>query len=117
MTAARLPQDACALQAAQILLIMRPQNELPSDFQDYTLIALIAVAAHLSGHPLGTDDGIHVLANKYQQALVDLKSVVNHILGQMSDYRISTELMRAQQVTVAFVNPPMEHGGMATILK
>ena len=55
------------MQAAQILLIMRPQNELPSDFQDYTLVALLAVAAHLASHPLGTDDGLAKLAARHQQ--------------------------------------------------
>lgn len=92
------------VQAAQILLIMRPQNELPSDFQDYTLIALIAVAAHLSSHPLGSEDGISCLANKYQQAPVDLRSVFNHILGQMSEYRLSTDLMRSQHVAVSYAD-------------
>ena len=92
------------VQAAQILLIMRPQNELPSDFQDYTLIALIAVAAHLSSHPLGSEDGINALANKYQQAPVDLRSVFNHILGQMSEYRLSTDMMRSQQVAVSYAD-------------
>lgn len=92
------------MQAAQILLIMRPQNELPSDFQDYTLIALIAVAAHLSSHPLGSEDGINALANKYQQAPVDLRSVFNHILGQMSEYRMSTDMMRTQQVPVSYAD-------------
>jgi hypothetical protein len=38
-----------ALQAAEILLMMRPDTEVPSDFQDYTLVALIGVAVHLSG--------------------------------------------------------------------
>ena len=29
--------------------MMRPDTEVPSDFQDYTLVALIGVAVHLSG--------------------------------------------------------------------
>lgn len=93
------------MQAAQILLIMRPQNELPSDFQDYTLVALIAVAAHLSGHKIGSDDGINSLASMYQQAPVDLRSVFNHILGQMREYRNHTEMMKTLDVAVSFAEP------------
>jgi hypothetical protein len=29
--------------------MMRPDTEVPSDFQDYTLVALTGVAVHLSG--------------------------------------------------------------------
>lgn len=84
---------------------MRPQNELPSDFQDYTLVALIAVAAHLSGHQIGSDEGINSLANMYKQAPVDLRSVFNHILGQMREYRNHTEMMKTLDVAVAFAEP------------
>ena len=66
---------------------MRPINELPSDFQDYTLVALIAVAANLSAHQLGTDPGIQALAAKYHQSVGDLKSVFNHIMGELAEYR------------------------------
>lgn len=41
------------MQAAEILLMMRPETEVPSDFQDYTLVTVVSVAAHLSGHELG----------------------------------------------------------------
>lgn len=94
---------------------MRPQNELPSDFQDYTLVALIAVAAHLSGHPIGSDDGINSLASMYKQAPVDLRSVFNHILGQMREYRHHTEMMKTLDVSVAFAEPslPADHNGGA----
>jgi hypothetical protein len=95
------------VQAAQILLIMRPQNELPSDFQDYTLVALIAVAAHLSGHKIGSEEGITSLANMYKQAPVDLRSVFNHILGQMREYRNHTEMMKSLDVAVAFSEPSL----------
>ena len=93
------------MQAAQILLTMRPQNELPSDFQDYTLVALIAVAAHLSGHKIGSDEGINSLASMYQQAPVDLRSVFNHVLGQVREYRNHTEMMKTLDVAVSFVEP------------
>ena len=33
--------------------MMRPETEVPSDFQDYTLVTVVSVAAHLSGHELG----------------------------------------------------------------
>jgi hypothetical protein len=87
---------------------MRPQNELPSDFQDYTLVALIAVAAHLSGHKIGSDEGIESLAKMYQQAPVDLRSVFNHILGQMREYRNHTEMMKSLDVAVSFAGPSGE---------
>ena len=35
-------------QAAEVLLMMRPEGEASSDFQDYTLVALFALAAHLA---------------------------------------------------------------------
>jgi hypothetical protein len=40
---------ARAAQAAEILLMTRAEGEAASDFQEYTLIALVAVAAHLEG--------------------------------------------------------------------
>jgi hypothetical protein len=102
---------ARAVQAAQILLIMRPQIELPSDFQDYTLVALIAVAAHLSGHDIGSEEGINSLASLYKQAPVDLRSVFNHILGQMREYRSHTEMMQSLDVAVAFAEPTLPSNG------
>ena len=39
--------------------MMRPETEVPSDFQDYTLVTVVSVAAHLSGHELG--DKVRVL--------------------------------------------------------
>lgn len=36
-------------QAAEILLMTRTDGEPASDFQEYTLVALVAVAAHLEG--------------------------------------------------------------------
>lgn len=37
-----------AVQAAEILLVMRPEGEVPSDFQEYTLVALVGVAVTLA---------------------------------------------------------------------
>lgn len=55
--------------------MMRPDNEVPSDFQDYTLVTVVAVAAHLSGHALGEKQGLAALAKRYRQDLGSLEQV------------------------------------------
>ena len=115
--AAELSLDAphvveLAHQAAQILLLMRPQEEEASDFQvqekkgvgedrvqflcvplafgvtkvsesvrtrsfaqEYTLIALVAIAAHLGQKQLGDNFGLPMLAARYKQDLQALEQV------------------------------------------
>ena len=63
------------LQAAEILLMMRPPAEAPSDFQDYTLVAIVAVAAHLSQLALGERYGLPALAQRYGQDVDALEQV------------------------------------------
>lgn len=47
-----------------------------SSNQDYTLIALVAIAAHLGGQPLGEGKGgLTVLAQRYQQDAGALEQV------------------------------------------
>ena len=65
----------CSCQAAEILLMMRPAHEAPSDFQEYTLVAVVAVAAHLSQHSLGERYGLAALAKRYKQDVDALEQV------------------------------------------
>lgn len=72
-----LPRGALDLgrQCCQILLVMRPPDEAPSDFQEYTLVAVAAVAAYLGQHPLGERHGLPALAARYGQDLGALEQV------------------------------------------
>ncbi len=45
--------------------MMRPEDEPSNDFQDYTLVAVVAVAAHLMKAGLGEDYGLGRLAERY----------------------------------------------------
>lgn len=50
--------------------------------QEYTLIALVAIAAHLSQKQLGENYGLPMLAAKYkqdQQSLEQVRCVDNHV--------------------------------------
>ena len=55
--------------------MMRPAHEAPSDFQEYTLVAVVAVAAHLSQHSLGERYGLAALAKRYKQDVDALEQV------------------------------------------
>ena len=55
--------------------MMRPPGEAPSDFQEYTLVAVVAVAAHLSQHSLGERYGLPALARQYNQDVDALEQV------------------------------------------
>eukprot|EP00798_Chlamydomonas_sp_ICE-L_P023659 gene23659-9190_t len=78
------------------------RQEAPSDFQDYTLVAITAVAAHLMKQPLGGqegDYGLHTLADRYGHDVMALDQVFWHILTRLSYYR---ELhVRSQQEGLA----------------
>lgn len=75
-----------AHQAAEILMMMRADED-PSDFQDYTLVAIIAVAAHLGQHALGDRHGLPALAGKYRQKVDSLEQVFAYIMQSLSHYR------------------------------
>jgi hypothetical protein len=62
-------------------------QEAPSDFQDYTLVAIVAVAAHLLKQPIGDDYGLRQLADKHQHDFAALDQVFWHILTRLSYYR------------------------------
>ncbi|GIM15000.1 hypothetical protein Vretimale_17869 [Volvox reticuliferus] len=76
-----------ACQVADILVMMRQEDEAPSDFQDYTLVAIIAVAAHLVKVQLGEDYGLRRLGERYGHDLAALDQVFWHILTRLSYYR------------------------------
>ena len=48
-------------------MMLRPEGEAPSDFQDYTLVAVIAVAAHLTRTPAGPHSSLAALAHTFLQ--------------------------------------------------
>lgn len=64
------------VQAAKILMLQREEKDAPSDFQDYTLLALVAVSAFLSNINLGERNGLIVLAQRYDQDVEPLQQVV-----------------------------------------
>lgn len=55
--------------------MMRPPAEAPSDFQEYTLVACVAVAAHLSQFHMGERFGLPLLARRYRQDVDALEQV------------------------------------------
>ena len=63
------------LQTAEILMMLRPEGEAASDFQDYTLVAVIAVAAHLCGTHVGDHHFIAALAQRFSQDTAALQQV------------------------------------------
>ena len=67
--------------------MMRPETEVPSDFQDYTLVTVVSVAAHLSGHELGDKAGLAALAQRYRQDFLSLEQVFDYVMQSLSQYR------------------------------
>jgi hypothetical protein len=84
-----------ARQAAEILLMMRPADEPPSDFQEYTLVAVLAAACHLAQHPLGERFGLPALARRYGQDAESLEQVFEYIMGCLGSYRQMYQRMQA----------------------
>ena len=60
---------------AEMLMMLRPEGEGASDFQDYTLIAVIAVAAHLTGSQHGQQHYLPALARRFSQDAAALHQV------------------------------------------
>ena len=85
------------MQCAQILLVMRPSEEAPSDFQDYTLVAIIAVATYLGQYPMGEQHGVPTLARKYGQDSSALEQVFEYIIASVNNYRETYMRMQALQ--------------------
>ena len=58
-----------------MLMMQRPEGEGASEFQDYTLIAIIAVAAHLTGTHTGQQQYLSALARHFSQDIAALHQV------------------------------------------
>lgn len=56
-------------------MILRPDSEPISDFQDYTLVAVIAVATHLMGSHAGDHHFLGALALRFSQDATALHQV------------------------------------------
>ena len=56
-------------------MILRPESEPISDFQDYTLVAVIAVATHLMGSHAGDHHFLAALAQRFSQDATALHQV------------------------------------------
>lgn len=80
---------------------MRPSEEAPSDFQDYTLVAVIAVAAYLGQHPLGERHGLPGMAQRYGQDAAALEQVFEYIIASVNNYRETYMRMQALQASGA----------------
>ena len=67
---------AGAVQTAQVLMFMRPEADPPVAFQEYALLAIVAVAAHVGG-AFGGDKarGLPALAAHYQHPPDQLEQV------------------------------------------
>lgn len=71
---------ALALQSAEVMLMMRDEGQMSSDFQEYTLIALFSLAAHLAGGVAAERASLPAMARYYNQD-EDTLNQVNTSLG------------------------------------
>ena len=56
-------------------MALRPETEPISDFQDYTLVAVIAVVSHVRGSHTGDHHFLAALAQRFNQDLTALHQV------------------------------------------
>ena len=54
-------------QSAEVMLMMREEGQMSSDFQEYTLIALFSLAAHLAGGVAAERASLPAMARYYNQ--------------------------------------------------
>ncbi|GMH39777.1 hypothetical protein BSKO_07675 [Bryopsis sp. KO-2023] len=76
-----------ARQIAEVLLTMREETDQGAYFQDYTLVVLVAFAAHLGSADLGENHGLQGLAQKYGHDLPAMEQVFHHITRMMHEYK------------------------------
>lgn len=55
--------------------------------QDYTLVVLVAFAAHLGNLDLGDKYGLLALSQKYGQDVASMEQVFQHITRMMQEYK------------------------------
>ncbi len=96
------------VQVADILLTMRQDDEPASDFQDHTLVAVVAVAAHLMKATLGDSYGLPWLAERYHHDPQALDQVFWHILTRLSYYR-ELHVKLQQLADVSDMHAPVLH--------
>ncbi len=75
-----------ACEVADVLIMLRQDEEAPSDFQDYTLVSTAAVAAFLLQKPVGEEHGLRRLAEIHNHDVQALDHVFCHILTRLSFY-------------------------------
>ena len=81
------PPPQVAQQAAEVLLLMRPEGEPVSDFQDYTVITLAAVAAHLTGAARLGRASVAALTDTYGHDPTALEQVFHHVVHILAYFR------------------------------
>ena len=84
-----------ARQAADVLLAGRPDGEPPSDFQDYTVLALVAAAARLAGVRGGAAADPRRLAAAHGQDPDALEAVLDYVMAALNAYRGLCDRVRA----------------------
>jgi hypothetical protein len=93
-----------AWQVADIMLMMRNEDELPSDFLPYTLVVIVAVSGHLMKVGLGEDYGLQALGERYGHDPAGLDLVFWHILTRLSYFReLHMRLQQLVEVCVVWV--------------
>jgi len=100
-----------ARQAADVLLAGRPDGEPPSDFQDYTLLAVVAAAARLAGVPrthVASDPRRLAAAHGHDPA--SLEAVLDYVMAALNSYRALCDRVRsafgaAEDALAQGVNP------------
>ena len=94
--------------------MMRPETEVPSDFQDYTLVTVVSVAAHLAGHELGDKAGLAALAARYRQDFVSLEQVFQYVMQSLSQYRSMHQRMQHLMKDGSIADLPAAANGATT---
>ena len=64
-------------QSAEVMLMMRDEGQMSSDFQEYTLIALFSLAAHLAGGIAAERATLPAMARYYNQDEDTLNQVLH----------------------------------------
>eukprot|EP00884_Botryococcus_braunii_P016742 jgi/Botrbrau1/3751/Bobra.0363s0028.1 len=84
-------------QAAMLLLAMRPDNEETSDFQDYTLVAIVCMSAHLQGLLPESEvaQTLHFMTNKFCASFPSEPSCMQTVYDHIKE---SLEMFKARNL-------------------